>query len=429
MATVAVLPASLPASAATLQTWKAKVVQVNDGDTFDADIFGDGTRDERRVRMLGIQAMELTNYSTRTGYCHSREAYLRLRYLIEGKTVRLRALHEDSTGHAKRLHRYVEVYRNGAWRDVNKILLDEGHVLWFPNRAEWRRNLSYYHAAQRARAAKRNLWDTDFRGGRCSYGPQQGARLQMWVQWDADGNDNKNLNQEFVKIKNVGTSDVRVGGWQVRDSALLLAGGGLRQYTFPSGATIPAGRSVFLHVGSGTNKPNAHYYWNLDSAQFENVDYGISLGDGGYLFDPDGDLRAHFIYPCFPRAGCTDAARGKLQVSKLEGEPAGNEGTDPNLEYVEITNTDTVQWQLEGYLLESYPYSYEFGPGDVLAAGQTLRLHVGKGSSGVEDGVLIRHWGHSTSMFNSTGDWARLKTFQDVAVDCLAYKITCGQIP
>ena len=49
---------------------------------------------------------------------------------------------------------------------------------------------------------------------------------------------------------------------------------------------------------------------------FENVTIGPPrLGDGGYLFDPDGDLRASMIYPCLvacahPLGGSTDELAG-----------------------------------------------------------------------------------------------------------------------
>src|SRR3954463_16675747 len=58
--------------------WTGKVVSVNDGDTVDVDVDGDGSRHADVVRFAGVQAMELTRYSARArgrrGQCQAVEA-------------------------------------------------------------------------------------------------------------------------------------------------------------------------------------------------------------------------------------------------------------------------------------------------------------------------------------------------------------------
>ncbi len=49
-------------------------------------------------------------------------------------------------------------------------------------------------------------------------------------------------------------------------------------------------------VGSSTGED---LYWGLAESVFENVTGApTSMGDGAWLFDPDGDLRAWQMYPC-----------------------------------------------------------------------------------------------------------------------------------
>ena len=60
--------------------------------------------------------------------------------------------------------------------------------------------------------------------------------------------------------------------------------------------SCPAGGAVTVRVGRGRASGNV-FYWGLDEPVFENVtDDGRAVGDGGYLFDPDGDLRAYEMY-------------------------------------------------------------------------------------------------------------------------------------
>ena len=84
---------------------------VDDGDTVNVDIKGDLTARRSKVRLTGIQAMELRSYSRfygRTGECHSIEATERLEGLVRKSRnrVRLAAMRPTSiTGARGRLRR------------------------------------------------------------------------------------------------------------------------------------------------------------------------------------------------------------------------------------------------------------------------------------------------------------------------------------
>jgi hypothetical protein len=53
---------------------------------------------------------------------------------------------------------------------------------------------------------------------------------------------------------------------------------------------------VTVRVGRG-QASGTEFHWGLDEAIFENLkNDGRGVGDGGYLFDRDGDLRAFEMY-------------------------------------------------------------------------------------------------------------------------------------
>lgn len=388
---------------------------VNDGDTFDVDTDGDGSKDAR-VRMLGLQAMELDDYSAKTGDCHGPEAFRRLEQLIEGKEIRLSAHDANSTGLKGRIQRFVEVERNGVWQDATKIMLREGHALWFPDYDEYSNNVAYQRAARTARKRGVGLWDRDY----CGAGPQQDAQLKVWVQWDADGIDAHNVNGEWVKIKNLGIQTVSLEGWMLRESALRQTHSPtspLRNYNFPAGTIIPPGQSIKIHVGTGVDTPTT-LYWGLNEPIFENADpNGRSDGDGAYLFDPDGDLRADFMYPCLTKR-CPDPNKPNVRVSQVVYDPQGFDVPANESITIRIPKKSTAtSVNLEGYLLENWPYSYEFGPDDVLVKGQPMTIVMGAGV----DTPVTKHWGFTKSVLNNTGDTAKVRTFDNIVLHCRSW--------
>ena len=150
-----------------------------------------------------------------------------------------------------------------------------------------------------------------------------------------------------------------------------------------------------------------HFYWGRESATFDNVAPRIGMGDGGYLFDPQNDLRARMIYPC--RHACADPLRGKVSISARPSSP----------EEVDVRNSSATSVDLEGYTVASYPYVYSFGANTVLAPGETLRLHVVGPRRA--DTALDRYWGKKSSILNNAGDYVRLRTATNISIDCDAW--------
>jgi endonuclease YncB( thermonuclease family) len=274
--------------------WRGKLKSVDDGDTIDVRMgTSTGKRKTVRVRLTGIQAMEQSVYtshpSKRRGECHALQATARLEHLIaKGHGVLRLGAQDPKSTTGLRLRRSVAVKIGGRWHDLGRLLVAEGHALWLPNPVEYAWNATYNELAQKAAAKEVNLWDSEA----CGTGPSETSGLRLTVQPDARGNDFENVNGERVRVDNLDPlASVPLDGWWLRDSAL-------RRYYFPPWAVIPPDGNVTLRVGSGTDTDTI-FYWGLSDPVFENAKPdGRGMGDGAYLFDPDGDLRAWMMYPC-----------------------------------------------------------------------------------------------------------------------------------
>jgi hypothetical protein len=319
--------------------------------------------------------------------------------LLRRGRMRVRLLAQDPTSRSRtRLRRAVAVRYGGRWRDVGRTLVSEGHGLWLPNRHEYAWNRDYSVLAGRAAAAQRNLWDPDY----CGVGPSPDHPLQMWVNSDADGDDTFDPNGEWVRIKNADpVNPMPLGGWWLRDSAL-------RKYVFPSWATVPPGGEITLYVGRGDTNER-EFYWGRRYPAFENVTRDErDVGDGAYLYDPDGDLRLAMVYPC--RENCTDALRGFVQLS---AQPRGRES-------VQITNTSAAPVDLEPYRLTSRPHGYSFAQGSLLNPGETMSVRLWE-SWDEGDSRLVRYWPTDGRILNNGADSVELRRYDDVVVACTAW--------
>jgi endonuclease YncB( thermonuclease family) len=386
--------------------WTGKVVYIADADTVYVDLAHTAHRIVT-VRFTGINAMEQTAYSSnparRRGDCHALEATSRLESLIRrgGGRVRLAAM-DSSSASRKRWRRAVAVRIGGRWRDVGRILVSEGHALWLPNSNEWIWNASYSTLAERAAAAHRGIWNPIY----CGRGPEDAAQLRVTVNGDADGDDGDNLNGEWVRIRNLDPAKaVHLGGWSLRDTAP-------RRYVFPDWVTVPPGEELEVHVGAGTDTWT-ELFWGLKKPIFENVTSGThGGGDGAFLFDPQGDIRAWSTYPC--RLACADPYAGALALS---ADPRGHES-------ITVRNVGGATVDLDGYRLWTIPHVYAFPRATVRAPGEALKIDtVGDPE---EDTPRLVHWGKPGPILNDGGDRIRLTSLRGVELACYAYgAVTC----
>jgi endonuclease YncB( thermonuclease family) len=391
-----------PGSKLQCTIWTGKVTYIGDGDTIYVDAKGDRTTKTLHVRMTGFNAMEQSVYSSiasrRRGECHALEATSRLEQLIRASRWRVRLAALDPGSHSGlRPRRAVAVRIDGRWRDVGAIMLAEGHALFLPNRTEWAWNDGYSRIAEQAAAAGQGLWNPAY----CGPGPSELSPLRVIANADADGPDEDNLNGEWMRVRNLDTvNEVHLGGWWLRDSAL-------NRYTFPSWATLPPGESLTVYVGKGT-ETWTEFFWNRKQPAFENATSGErAMGDGAYLFDPQGDLRAFMTYPC--RITCTDPYQGAVDVT---AKPRGRE-------VVTVRNTAAFAIDLDGYRLHSPPYGYAFPRESVLQPGEEMTIET-RGDP-LEDSSLEKYWGLPKSILNDGGDKIRVTSFRGVVLDCFAY--------
>jgi endonuclease YncB( thermonuclease family) len=385
----------------TCDVWKAKVRSVNDGDTMDVDVLGDGTTASRRIRFAGVQAMEQTQYSThqRAGYCHAVEATERVERLVRRSKGRVRLAAQDPLSMSQRRYvRTVAVQVRGRWTDVGTILMREGRALWWPSWREHSTNALYGTLIQRAIAARRGLFDPDG----CGVGPSPASPLALTVNWDADGPDHANPSGEWVKVSNLDpVGAVPLGDWQLRDA-------GLRNYVFPPQAVVPPGGSVTVNIGTFGDDATV-FPWGLGAAIFSNVSHDeTAMGDGAYLFDTLGNVRATMVYPC--RWQCSDPLQGAVALS---ASPTGRR------ESVTIANIAAGAIDLGGHVLRSPPQSYHFSPGTVLAPGASMRIQVV--GDPANDTALEKRWGYAKPILRDAGDYVKLSSYTDITVACAAW--------
>ena len=267
----------------------AKVLDVDDGDTIDVRIFGAG---RHRIRLTGVNATEQAIYHSDPGHqageCHSLEANALLTSLIKRSHGRVRLLYQNALSRAgRRLVRDVQVFMRGSWHDTGNLLVSRGEALWLPNGKEYAWNRTYSVLSQQAASRHLGLFDSTY----CGVGPDQDIPLGVTVYPNAPGNDSVNVNGEWLRIANLGSRPINIGGWWVRDSST-------KRYVFAELTTLPAGGRITVHVGRGRDDFDT-LYWGLREPIFDNpTSDARALGDGAYLFDPQGDLRAWDMYPC-----------------------------------------------------------------------------------------------------------------------------------
>jgi endonuclease YncB( thermonuclease family) len=371
------------------------VTYVADGDTFFVDLFGDRSRRTYSVRITGINTMEQTAYgpvaARRAGECHALEATARLEQLLKRARWRVRLTSLDPSARSRnRMRRAVAVRLKRRWVDVGQRLMAEGHALWLPNRRENAWNADYARHGEYAASKQRGIWNPTY----CGLGPNDESQLRVTVN-----GDQRLAGGEWVRIRNLDpVNTVPLGGWWLRDSSL-------QRYTFPDWVTLPPGETVTVYVNEGVDTWT-ELFWGLSSTVFDNTGAG-GMGDGAYLFDPHGDLRAYMTYPC--TRACADPYAGALEVT---AKPAGRE-------WVTVTNVASYAVDLDGYKLSSPPYGYAFPRGSVLQPGEEMRIYTT--GDPAEDTALEKYWGEVGPILNNGGDKVRLSSLREIQLDCYAY--------
>jgi endonuclease YncB( thermonuclease family) len=395
LAALALPLAAVPsAGAGTFE--RAKVVRVIDGDTIDVDRNHDG-RIDARIRLLGIDAPE-------HGLCGFAAASKALQSLVRHKTVELRS-DRGRIGIMGRPERRVLVPVAGTMVDASTWMLERGWGVWMPRAGEFTGSLEQHQAADRAAAAGLGWFDST----RCG-GPYPAAVLSMQAEYLADAahvmTRTQIRNQEFIRIRNDGTVPVSLDGWTLRV-------GNDRRQRVPAGGPILPGSAVDIHVGFGTNTATDRFLGSsVPMLVNASIDGGRHLGSGSYLIDPMNDIRAHMTWPC--TLDCADPSGGTLRLSTVMVDPPGPDSADLNSEYVTVTNEGATPTLLGDYVLEVFPFVYEFPATKWLDPGQSVTVH---GGSGRDDASATFLHAAVPPLVN-TGGRVLLRTYDAIVVDC-----------
>ena len=150
------------------------------------------------------------------------------------------------------------------------------------------------------------MWNPEY----CGPGPS--ANLRLVIQPDPVGVDDRRLNKEYVAIVNDGVERVDLSGWVIRD-------GSLDWLRLPAGTGVDPAAVLTIRSGSGRNTASTVYWsrrspvWaNFTTAAGTRTRFGF-IGDGAYLIDPVGNVRASKVYPCLGSCRIRPGQSGHLQ--------------------------------------------------------------------------------------------------------------------
>lgn len=257
--------------------YRVEVVDVVDGDTIDI-ILPNGSVET--VRMLGVDTPETSASKNKE---NEYDAITNLDCLVKwgGKAKEYVAstgdkhvyIEFDSTvgmrGYYGRLLAYV-YFENET--DLTAELVKRGYARVYTE-GKCSKESEYAGYQENAINENRGLWS-------CREATTPTISTSNVIVWevheDTAGNDNENLNDEYVVLKNTGNSDVNLQGWVLKDEAEHV-------YNFPD-TILEAGSTVTIHTGSGTNS-GTNLYWGSGTAVWNNEGDTVYLLDNGSLVD------------------------------------------------------------------------------------------------------------------------------------------------
>lgn len=250
---------TVPKTIMTIQGITTAIVsKVIDGDTIKLQT-------GETVRLLGINTPEM-------GQQYYEESTNRLKELIEGKTVNLEKDVEDKDQYG-RLLRYI--YIDNTF--VNLEMVREGYadLYIYPN-------TKYKNELIKARK------ECEEKGIRVCRPSKECSRCIgiSYFHWNAEGDDCKNLNDEYVIFINTCNHSFDITGFTVKDESSR------NPYIFPS-FILNGGATVTLYTGCGINT-KTQLYW-CSSGYSCNAIWNNN-GDTLYLRDSNGNLCINYSY-------------------------------------------------------------------------------------------------------------------------------------
>ncbi len=238
------------------QTTEITVSSVSDGDTIKLS-------SGETVRLIGINTPE-------SGYFCSTEATDKLKDFVLGEEVTLEQDVDDKDQYG-RLLRYVHV--DDTFVNLEMVRLGLAHKYEYGSNTKY--SLQFEQAENEAKQNEGCLWKSsqeDYVQDHCIHITD--------FHSNADGDDNYNLNDEYVTFGNKCSYSIDMNDWTVKDETASHI------YTFPS--FIFHGKAAFtLYTGTGADTDSA-LYWGRTSGNYASI--WNNGGDTLFLRDSNGYL-------------------------------------------------------------------------------------------------------------------------------------------
>ncbi len=298
-----------PTTAATGQSqnanaprrWTVTITRIVDGDTVKFE-YKNGTQDTGRL--LGVDTPEVhtdndptefegvpdddTGSSCLRDWGHKASEFADTELAGKRVTITLDT-NEGPRGYYGRLLIYI---REGDGTLFNYQPVKQGYARVYDS--QFTKRERFYAAESAAQKNGLGLWEcangADGSGGgqattpaSTAGGSTNGPLAISGIHADAPGNDNDNLNEEYVVLKNTGSGPLDISGWSISDAAG-------HSYEVPTGTTVAAGSTLSLHTGSGADS-GSDLYWGEKSAVWNNG------GDTVIVRDSSGGVVLRKEYP------------------------------------------------------------------------------------------------------------------------------------
>lgn len=245
-------------------SFEVMVLEVIDGDTI---LISYPNQTVATVRFLGIDSPEtqiqnnynyeyenITNRSCLTYF--GIKAKMFVTSLINNTMIRITF---DNLTEKKDTYGRFLCYVSINQTDLNARLLEKGYARVFTMET-FSRKLHYLDIQRTSINQLKGLWN-------CS--SSQSAIVVSIAHYNAKGNDEKNLNDEYIVFVNTDVELVDLTDWCIRDDHG-------NQFNFPKGFTLLPHYSLTLYTGKGTDTANA-LYWGHGTPVWNNDGDTISL--------------------------------------------------------------------------------------------------------------------------------------------------------
>ena len=319
------------ASGAIEHVWECGIVYKHeDGDTTHVKTT---TNKLVEVRNIGLQTPEMAKAKPGGGHwpaqCGAQQAYENFMGLMpeEITIVQLRSITNGANGWGggSRPTRSVYKLNNATGQfdiDVQAEQIKAGWSMWWPTAAEWAHNKEYLDLMNDAKARGVGLWNPNL----C--GTATGGVPSMWFNQNApaiDG-DAEPAFGEYVILKNETNAAMDLTGWSLRDNSLnffwdAVNGTWMQGLNKFGSMILQPGEHRIIYLDNPAGYPLSpseyeYFNWsrNAPGAQLTNGSIGAAFsanyinGDGVYLQDANGNMRASMTNPCTSSAMCATPA-------------------------------------------------------------------------------------------------------------------------